>query len=48
MNRHSLIVRRELDGLIGELGIKVVQPKLARDVGLEGRDHLLLLHLKYS
>lgn len=48
MNRHSLIIRRELNGLIGELGIKVIQPKLAGDVGLEGRNHLLLFHLKYS
>lgn len=47
MNRHSLIVGRQLNGLIGELGIKVIQPKLARNVGLKGRDHLLLLHLKY-
>lgn len=39
-----IIVRRELNGLIGELGIKVIQPKLAGDVGLEGWNHLLLLH----
>lgn len=42
----SLIVGGELNGLIGELGVKVVQPELSWDVGLERRHHLLLLQLK--
>lgn len=41
----SLVIRRELHGLVGELGVKVFQPVIIRDLRLEGRSHLLLLQL---
>lgn len=41
-----LVVGRELDGLVGELGVEVVQSEFPRDVGFERRDYLLLLQLK--
>jgi hypothetical protein len=48
MEQDVLIIRCELDGLVGELGVKVVQAKLSGDVGLERREHLLLFHLKHT
>ena len=48
MEQDVLVIRCELDGLVGELGVKVVQAKLSGDVGLERREHLLLFHLKHT
>lgn len=42
----SLVIRRELHGLVSELAVKVFQPVIIQDLRLEGRSHLLLLQLQ--
>lgn len=43
--RALLVVRGQLHGLAGELGVEVVQTVLVGDLGLERREGLLLLQL---